>query len=98
MEEFVSLSAGFDGLATALLQCFEDKNSRINRQMERIILKVHWQCQSYMYDQNVDLGDFCELLDRECELVAEELGEGDDICLLEDLQKACRKVLKELKK
>ena len=97
MEEFVSLSAGFDGLATALLECFEDKNSRIYRQMERVILKVHWQCQSYMYDQNVDLGDFCELLDRECELVAEELEAGDDIDMLRLVQEQCRVVQEQLK-
>jgi hypothetical protein len=61
------------------LDCFKDPKSRIYRQMERVILKVHWECQSYMYDQNVDLGDFCELLDKECETVANELGGGDDI-------------------
>ena len=97
MEEFVSLSAGFDGLATALLQCFEDPNSRIYRQMDRILLKVHWQCQSYMFDQNVDLGDFCELLDRECELVAEELGTGDDIDFLRLVQEQCRVVQEQIK-
>ena len=97
MEEFVSLSAAFDGLATALLECFEDKNSRIYRQMERVILKVHWQCQSYMYDQNVDLGDFCELLDRECELVAEELGASDAVDILRLVQEQCRVVQEQLK-
>jgi hypothetical protein len=65
--------------------------------MERIILQVRWKCQSYMYDQNVDLGDFCELLDRECGLVAEELG-GKDVDLLETVQEDCRRILKELKK
>jgi len=64
--------------------------------MERVILHVHWRCQSYMYDQNVDLGDFCELLDRECGRVADELGEGDDVKTLKSVQKACAKVLKEL--
>ncbi len=58
---------------------------------------MHWKCQSYMYDQNVDLGDFCELLDRECGCVAEELGD-DDVEPLRVVQKECRKVLKELKK
>ena len=97
MSEFVPLSAAFDGLSTALLMCFEDKKSRIYRQMERVILKVHWQCQSYMYDQNVDLGDFCELLDRECELVAKELGEGEDIDILRLIQEQCRVVQDQLK-
>src|SRR5215212_3984384 len=97
MGQFVDLSAGFDGLAAALLMCFEDKNSRIYRQMERVLLKVHWQCQSYMFDQNVDLGDFCELLDREIELVARELGEGDGIDVLRLVQEQCRVVQEQLK-
>jgi hypothetical protein len=51
-----------------------------------------------MYDQNVDLGDFCELLDRECGLIADELGDGDDTPVLKRVQKECRGVLKELQK
>jgi hypothetical protein len=82
---------------TALLICFEDKSSRIYRQTERVLLKVHWQCQSYMFDQNVDLGDFCELLDREIELVAKELGEGDGVDILRLVQQQCRVVNEQLK-
>src|SRR5678809_358427 len=88
----------FDSLAEVLLACFLDPNSRVYRQMERVILKVHWQCQSYMYDQNVDLGDFCELLDRECELVAEELDEGEGIDLLRLVQEQCKVVQDQLTK
>ena len=98
LTRFGHLADAFDGLAEALLLCFEDESSRIYRQMERVILQVHWKCQSYMYDQNVDLGDFCELLELECGRVAEELGECDSVEVLELVQKQCRKVLKELKK
>ncbi len=96
MQYFDELAGAFDDLAEVLLECFEDENSRIYRQMERVILQVHWKCQSYMYDQNVDLGDFCELLDRECGLVADDLGGGKDIELLRRVQTACRNVLTEL--
>jgi hypothetical protein len=51
-----------------------------------------------MYDQNVDLGDFCELLDRECGLIVQEIGGGDDVELLERVRRECRTVLKELQK
>ncbi len=95
---FNRLADAFDELAQALIECFKDPESRIYRQMERAILHVHWKCQSYMYDQNVDLGDFCELLDRECGLIVEELGGGDDIETLKRVQKECRSVLKELQK
>ncbi|HEU4836778.1 MAG TPA: clostripain-related cysteine peptidase, partial [Pyrinomonadaceae bacterium] len=95
---FHQLSDAFNDLAEALIDCFKDRESRIYRQMERVILHVHWKCQSYMYDQNVDLGDFCELLDRECGLVVEELGDGEDTEILNRVQKECRDVLKELRK
>ena len=91
------LAKAFNGLSEALLKCFEDEGSRIYRQMERVILQVHWKCQSYMYDQNVDLGDFCELLERECGLVADELGDGDDVELLRNVQVECGVVLEALK-
>ena len=92
------LATALDSLATVLIECFSDPQNRIYRQMRRAILQVHWTCQSYMYDQNVDLGDFCELLDRECGSILEELGEGDDLGLLLDVQDGCRSVLEELKK
>ena len=97
LSQFECLASAFDDLSQALLECFEDPDSRIYRQMERVILYVHWRCQSYMYDQNIDLGDFCELLDRECGRVIEELGGGKDTKVLKDVQAACRQVLDELK-
>ncbi len=97
LSRFDELAGAFDALAIALLACFNDPKSRIYGQMERVILQVHWKCQSYMYDQNVDLGDFCELLDRECSRVGKELGGGDDLELLKLVQDACQRVLDELK-
>ena len=96
LKKFAKLAEAFNGLSEMLLECFKSEENRIYRQMARVILQVHWQCQSYMYDQNVDLGDFCELLDRECGLVIEELG-GDEVDLLKAVQKECRNVLKQLK-
>ena len=98
LSRFPQLADAFDGLSEILLACFEDPNTRIYQQMERVILQVHWKCQSYMYDQNVDLGDFCELLDEECGKVADELGEGEDVEFLRQVvQQQCRNVLHELK-
>jgi hypothetical protein len=97
LSKLTGLAAAFDGLSVLLIDSFADETSRIYRQMERIILQVHWKCQSYMYDQNVDLGDFCELLDKECGSVAQELGEGDDLVIFSEIQTECRRVLGELK-
>jgi hypothetical protein len=91
------LAGEFDGLAEALVRCFGDEDSRVYREMERAVLMAHWKCQSYMYDQNVDLGDFCELLARACELVADKL-EGNDLKLLSCVREQCRNVLDSLRK
>ncbi len=94
---FDDLADAFDMLGQALLDCFVDRESIIYKQMERIILKVHWQCQSYMLDQNVDLGDLCELLIKECESVERsELAGGSAIEVLQYVQDACKTVLEEL--
>jgi hypothetical protein len=98
MSRFDELAGAFDDLADVLIDCFADETSRVYRQMERVILQVHWKCQSYMYDQNVDLGDFCELLDKECGQVIEDLGGGDDLEILEGVRSMCQVVLKELRK
>ncbi len=98
MRGFNALADAFDGLAQVLLDCFEDEASLIYKQMERIILKVHWQCQSYMYDQNIDLGDFCQLLAMECKSLAEELSGCAGLELLQHVQECCQFVLIELEK
>ena len=98
---FPYLAEAFAGLSHILVDCFKDPDSRIYRQMERMILKVHWKCQSYMFDQSVDLGDFCELLDQECAWVSEELGgdeNNEDIMMLNTVRIACGNVLEELQK
>ena len=94
--KFGDLINAFDELSEVLIKSFKDPANRIYRQMERVILHVHWRCQTYMYDQNVDLGDFCELLDQECGSVVEEIG-GKDVKILHEIQQACRKVRDQLR-
>ncbi|MDH3495027.1 MAG: clostripain-related cysteine peptidase, partial [Acidobacteriota bacterium] len=89
------LNAAFEDLADALLECFSDKESTIYKQMARVLLQVHWKCQTYMYDQNVDLGDMCELLLEECSSLQREVGESINPQIT-SLEAACHKVLLEL--
>jgi hypothetical protein len=95
MSKMDDLAVAFDALAETLVTCFSEHDN-ISRQMERVILQVHWKCQSYMYDQNVDLGDFCELLDREIGMMIEEMG-FTDRGILNDVQDRCRDVLDKLR-
>ncbi|MEQ1641822.1 MAG: clostripain-related cysteine peptidase [Pyrinomonadaceae bacterium] len=65
--EFVNnLSACFDGA----------KDGPLYTQARRLLTYVHWKCQSYMFEQNVDLGDLCYLLVEE---IAAIKSEGADI-------------------
>jgi hypothetical protein len=95
MDKFSNLQVLIGMLASNLLKCFAP-GSPLYVPMERAVLKVHWKCQSYMYDQNVDLGDFCELLLQECDCIEQELGSGDHDQLLNDLKWNCKDVLQAL--
>ncbi|MEZ5346474.1 MAG: clostripain-related cysteine peptidase [Pyrinomonadaceae bacterium] len=97
LSELESLNEEFKNLADKLLECFENKGSTLYRQMERVLLQVHWKCQSYMLEQNVDLGDFCSLLKDECASLMKEIG-GESTQILEDIERHCEGVLRELAK
>lgn len=87
-------------LSANLQECFKEKDI-IYRQMKRILLQVHWNCQSYMFDQNIDLGDFCELLRKECKSLIEDFAEvfsDEQLEFLQNLVKQCENVLDKLKK
>ena len=91
------LNKEFEKLAGKILECFEETDSTIYRQMERSLLQVHWKCQSYMLEQSIDLGDFCDLLGEECVSLMKEIG-GDSVTLLEEIEKHCIGVKSELAK
>ncbi len=95
MAKLDGLNTEFDKLAKVLFQCFDDPTSSVYRHMERVLLQVHWKCQSYMHDQNVDIGDFCELLRAECNSLAGDLSSEDGV-ILGRIQEACDRVLSEL--
>ncbi|MGB7209678.1 MAG: clostripain-related cysteine peptidase [Pyrinomonadaceae bacterium] len=97
MAKLDGLNTEFEKLAKILLECFDDPKSAVYRHMERAMLQVHWKCQSYMHDQNVDIGDFCELLRAECVSLTGDLS-SDDSVILGKVQEACDRVLAELNK
>lgn len=75
LSKIADLNAPFEKLSELLIKCFDDENTTIYRQMKRVLLQIHKECQSYMYEQNIDLGDFCELLKQEVSSLKEkELG------------------------
>jgi hypothetical protein len=97
LSKLSDLAIAFAELSDALIGCFANPGSKLYRYMQRALLHAHWRCQTYMYDQNVDLGDFCELLDAECAEVIDDVG-GETIEPLELVRQSCRKILEELRK
>jgi hypothetical protein len=89
------VATAFGKLVTVLQSCFEEEYSAICRQMRRILLQVHWNCQSYMYEQNVDLMDFARLLSDEVKSLEEEFGHDFD-GLTGKIKDACSKLIGKL--
>lgn len=83
LERLDKLSPKLELLAKNLFMCFEDPSNATYSQMRRILLHVHYKCQTYMLDQCIDLGDFCSLLVEEIESVTHETGRELDKSLLE---------------
>lgn len=54
-----------DKLAVGLNKILKDKSSENYSFLKKALLTCHWECQSYMFEQNVDLKDFCQLLQTE---------------------------------
>lgn len=97
LNEMGYLVEEFDKLSEALVECFGDEGGRLYGRMARAVLMAHWRCQSYMYDQNIDLGDFCELLAEECSFIEGDL-EGDELEVLKRVQDQCLNVWTQLRK
>jgi len=92
MTKIQDVAAAFQLLATDLNNCFADENSRLYKQMKRALLQVHWSCQSYMYDQNVDIKDFCGLLLKEAHSLEDELSRGETT-MMSDIKRHCLNVM-----
>ncbi len=76
------------------------KESPVYEPLRRALVLSHLECQSYMFEQNVDLKDFCErLLDVTGELVSDEkitLDDGYEANLVETLKERCTAVTDEI--
>lgn len=81
-------------LIDVLAQKMMDALSRSKIVSDYIVL-AHWRCQSYKYDQYVDLWDFCHCLDQLLDPLGSQLVPSSDVtqtCM--DLRQCCRNVKK----
>jgi Clostripain family len=91
------LETSFTMLVEKLLSCFNVADSVSYNQMRRLLLNVHWQCQTYMLEQNIDLGDFCQLLVKEIDLLKSEI-DNQKIAEILKLSVRCNAVINDIRK
>jgi hypothetical protein len=91
------LKRAFGQLAGALLESLQQKEKATVNQMRRLLVHVHWECQTYLMEQHIDLGDFCELLVKEIDLLKTEIA-PQYLTKIGKVRKAAEKVLAALRK
>ena len=96
LEKLSGIEEHFEGFAKNLLECFKHKETAVYHQMRRLIAYAHWQCQTYLLEQHIDLGDFCQLLMTEIEILTKEIPERDLSPILA-VRDSCRKVIDSIK-
>ncbi len=82
------------------------KSEAISHQLELILLKTHFKCQSFMFEQNVDLKDFCEILQAEAKFFDQSIlieldgfkdGENLTVPFAKELAGRCDTVINRVK-
>jgi hypothetical protein len=91
------VETSFKSFVEKLNDCFVDVDSVTYKQMRRILIQAHWQCQTYLFEQNIDLGDFCGLLKKEIESLKTELGALHPQTIT-DLGESCENLIDEIRK
>jgi Clostripain family len=92
-----ALTTSFGSLVDDLVASLDDKNPVSYHQMRRLLAQVHWQCQTFLLEQYIDLGDFCGILSREIGLLRDEV-DVDKIPSIINAEKSCKQVIDGIKK
>lgn len=87
----------FAKLCEDLIHCFKGGGRVAHQQMRRLLAHVHVQCQTYLLEQHIDLGDFCKLLFDEIDLLKGELAPSKIPEILA-VQESCKHVLRAMSK
>jgi hypothetical protein len=79
-----SVIKNLNALGKCLFDILHDDDEELRKRMQNALRLAHLDCQSYMFEQNVDLKDFCELLLSHTGYFASQL---------ESLIKICKKLI-----
>jgi hypothetical protein len=95
LKKLSGLETNLAKLADDFLQCFKNSKSAAYHQMKRLVVYAHWQCQTYLLEQHIDLADFCQLLINEIDLLEKEMKAKDFTPIL-NLRKSCKNVVESI--
>lgn len=95
--ELSKVETEFARLCDDLIACFTGGGNVAHHQMRRMLSHVHFQCQTYLLEQHIDLGDFCKLLIEEIDLLKTEVPIAKISEILE-VRASCCRVLKAIDK
>jgi hypothetical protein len=97
LSKLPDLEKKFAVLCENLSRCFDGAGFTAHQQMRRILAQVHVDCQTYLLEQHIDLGDFCKLLVREIKMLEKEFPPWK-IEEIVDVRKSCEEVIIEIGK
>ncbi len=86
----------FARLCDDLIGCFKGGGKVAHQQMRRLVAHVHVQCQTYLLEQHIDLGDFCKLLISEIDMLESELPNSKIGEILE-VRASCKRVVQAMR-
>ena len=66
LDKVTPVSKEVNSLAGVLEEALKDET--VKREVKQLILFSHFECQTYLFDQSIDLKDFCEILQKECKI------------------------------
>ena len=90
------VEAEFARLCDDMIRCFKGGGNIVHQQMRRLLAHVHVQCQTYLLEQHIDLGDFCKLLISEIDLLRTELAPSKITEILE-VRESCKRVIRAIR-
>lgn len=106
LAEVNDIAKNVNELSKTLISSLDERqnNNLIKRTVEKALLSSHWKSQTYMFDQTIDIRDFCENLQEECEQVQKNTSDifaeikqtqiANELSKkMNDIHLACRKII-----
>ncbi len=79
-EKISSVIKNLDALGKSFIDVLHRENGETAQNLRHALLLAHLECQSYMFEQNVDLKDFCEILLEKIGNFSDRPGEVIRVC------------------